>query len=622
VAVELTGGLDLAGPDHIIEAVMLALRCNRAVQYSPDEPAPGLSLGSRSARWSLRVDSCGRGVLVDRVNADAHPLSFEVDLLEPQAELAVRALESVTVGCRLSDLVLSRECPHALVSGMTGSGKTEFLVSWLFHMAESASPDELAIAIVDFKGAGAFARLKLLPHLRHLVSDLEPRALVATVEGIQAQLLMRERRLAQWGVSDVVQLPVAERPPRCVLVIDEYRAVVEAYPAFRSLVADIAMRGRALGINLIVCTQSFSALSVDALLSNVQLRVLFRASDPGEARLLLGASHASSGQLLPGHALVAGKSQEVMRLEFTLASPMPRQCEPALVTVQRPLWLEPRASSELPRASTGHDVVLGAQEDHEALIRHSVRWNPAREGVLLCLSASHVQRHRVQDLVTLARPEIEAIPAEPALAWDALAAGQAIRRGFAISNLDALISRMPAQWRDEFVELVIDSAHRASSAGAPVVLGLSAEGSALSRLRQMPSHVLRVEDQGDRALLGSQAFTLADSSGSPLSLPDSSKAVPVLAMRAPSLIVSTRVSRWKSFETRQGVLILAPHELLARASAATISQEFDQVVIDGCSPAEMRALRLSEHPLPPPLTGTVFELDANGGFRRMRVEPW
>ena len=42
--------------------------------------------------------------------------------------------------------------PHGLIAGSTGSGKSEFIISYITMMALNFSPDDVAFILIDFKG--------------------------------------------------------------------------------------------------------------------------------------------------------------------------------------------------------------------------------------------------------------------------------------------------------------------------------------------------------------------------------------------------------------------------------------------------------------------------------------
>ena len=65
--------------------------------------------------------------------------------------------------------------PHGLVAGMTGSGKSEFIITYILSMAVNYSPEEVAFILIDYKGGGlarAFDDNSRGIHLPHLVGTI------------------------------------------------------------------------------------------------------------------------------------------------------------------------------------------------------------------------------------------------------------------------------------------------------------------------------------------------------------------------------------------------------------------------------------------------------------------
>ena len=82
--------------------------------------------------------------------------------------------------------------PHALVGGTTGSGKSEFLQSWIMGLATEYSPDRVTFLLVDYKGGAAFAECVGLPHTVGLVTDLTPHLVRRALTSLRAELRHRE----------------------------------------------------------------------------------------------------------------------------------------------------------------------------------------------------------------------------------------------------------------------------------------------------------------------------------------------------------------------------------------------------------------------------------------------
>lgn len=87
--------------------------------------------------------------------------------------------------------------PHGLVAGMTGSGKSEFVITYLLSMAVNYHPDEVSFILIDYKGgglAGAFEDTQngiRLPHLAGTITNLDGAAVNRALISIQSELRRR-----------------------------------------------------------------------------------------------------------------------------------------------------------------------------------------------------------------------------------------------------------------------------------------------------------------------------------------------------------------------------------------------------------------------------------------------
>ena len=88
--------------------------------------------------------------------------------------------------------------PHGLVAGMTGSGKSEFVITYLLSMAVNYHPDEVSFILIDYKGgglAGAFEDTQngiRLPHLAGTITNLDGAAVNRALISIQSELRRRQ----------------------------------------------------------------------------------------------------------------------------------------------------------------------------------------------------------------------------------------------------------------------------------------------------------------------------------------------------------------------------------------------------------------------------------------------
>jgi S-DNA-T family DNA segregation ATPase FtsK/SpoIIIE len=179
-------------------------------------------------------------------------------------------------------LDLREHGPHALVGGTTGSGKSEFLQSWILGMATAHSPDRISFLLVDYKGGTAFADCAQLPHTVGLVTDLSPHLVRRALTSLGAEIKRREELLNLKRAKDLVTLEQSgdpETPPSLVIIVDEFAALATEVPEFVDGVIDVAQRGRSLGLHLILATQRPAGVIKDNLRANTNLRIALRLND-------------------------------------------------------------------------------------------------------------------------------------------------------------------------------------------------------------------------------------------------------------------------------------------------------------------------------------------------------
>lgn len=79
--------------------------------------------------------------------------------------------------------------PHALVGGTTGSGKSEFLTTYLIGLAINFSPEDIGMLIIDWKGGGIANTLDKLPHFMGAITNLDGAGTARALASIKAELI-------------------------------------------------------------------------------------------------------------------------------------------------------------------------------------------------------------------------------------------------------------------------------------------------------------------------------------------------------------------------------------------------------------------------------------------------
>jgi S-DNA-T family DNA segregation ATPase FtsK/SpoIIIE len=193
-------------------------------------------------------------------------------------------------------LDLRADGPHALVGGTTGSGKSEFLQSWVLGLASAHSPQRVAFLFVDYKGGAAFAEFKDLPHNVGIFTDLRPHLVRRALTSLRAEIRRREQLFGLKRHKDIIDFETSgdpDVPPSLVIVVDEFAALAQEIPEFVDGMVDIAQRGRALGLHLILATQRPAGVIGDNLRANTNLRIALRMADESDSSDVLGSPMAA-----------------------------------------------------------------------------------------------------------------------------------------------------------------------------------------------------------------------------------------------------------------------------------------------------------------------------------------
>ena len=195
---------------------------------------------------------------------------------------------------------LRSDGPHALVAGTTGAGKSELLQSLVASLAATHSPQRVTFLLVDYKGGAAFKDCVKLPHTVGLVTDLNTSEVRRALVSLEAELKHREAILNEANAKDLFELEAMAHestPPSLVLVVDEFAALAREVPEFVDGVVDVALRGRSLGIHLVLATQRPAGVITQQIRANTNLRIALRVADEDDSVDVIGTKAAA---YLPG----------------------------------------------------------------------------------------------------------------------------------------------------------------------------------------------------------------------------------------------------------------------------------------------------------------------------------
>lgn len=399
---------------------------------------------SIGAQLAARTDS--ESTLPDRIGLD------EVAPAEPVGLLS--AFGRGERGDLSVDLI--EDGPHAIVTGMTGTGKSELLTSWVAALASVHAPEDVAFVLVDFKGGTAFDPLRRLPHVVAVVTDLDAEGARRGVGSLTAELRRREAALAAAGVRDVGDCPTLAR---LVIVVDEFAALLQEHPELGEIFTDVAARGRALGMHLVLGTQRASGSIREALAANCPLRISLRVAETADSRFVIGSDAAAQlrgGAESRGLAYVRrprdGEAQPV-RIALTAESDLAAVEQRWRTHTAPPSpWLPPLpARLDLPSTGRGEGVaLLGLADDPD---RQRQSWAELRPGERLAvIGGPGAGKTTVVALIASQLPGAVIVPPDAEQAWDAVAELAAGRHGPVLcDDLDVLVGQYPADYAQLFL---------------------------------------------------------------------------------------------------------------------------------------------------------------------------
>lgn len=315
-----------------------------------------------------------------------HGTAAAVDLLTAEtrsrwSSFDPRSPMIATLGTALGgplSIDLDTDGPHALVSGTTGSGKSELLRALVSGLTLTYPPSAVNFVLIDFKGGSAFARCAELPHTVGMVTDLDADSAARAVRGLERELLRREAILKAEGAIDLAHLrsmadSISDAPPRLLVVVDEFATLAQQLPDVLGSLVGIAQRGRSLGLHLVLATQRPAGVVSDDIRANTNLRIALRLPDERDSLDVIESPIAATiPRHLPGRALVRFGPGEIVEFQAAMlrASGSAEREHPVEV---RPLVVRDKAGSEAPRGIAGPAAGQDRESDLDIVIASTIR---------------------------------------------------------------------------------------------------------------------------------------------------------------------------------------------------------------------------------------------------------
>ncbi|MBQ9325533.1 MAG: type VII secretion protein EssC [Clostridia bacterium] len=197
--------------------------------------------------------------------------------------------------------------PHGLIAGMTGSGKSEFIITYLLSMAVNYSPLEVGFILIDYKGGGMSDTLARLPHVVGIIDNLAgSQGIHRSLVSIKSEILRRQMVFKEISEKkhvsnmDIYKYQamyrngeIAEPMQHLILVSDEFAELKEQESAFMDDIVSMARIGRSLGVHLILATQKPTGVISPQIASNARFHVSLKVQDKSDSMEILGRPDAA-----------------------------------------------------------------------------------------------------------------------------------------------------------------------------------------------------------------------------------------------------------------------------------------------------------------------------------------
>ena len=201
--------------------------------------------------------------------------------------------------------------PHGIIAGTTGSGKSEFIITYILSLAINYHPDDVTFILIDYKGgglAGAFKKKNIqLPHLVGTITNIDSVGLQRSLESIQSELKRRQimfneaKNITNESTIDIYKYQkfyhegLLKNPISHLFIIcDEFAELKQQQPEFMAELMSVSRIGRSLGVHLILATQKPAGIVNDQIRSNSKFGICLKVQDRSDSKDIIKKPDAAT----------------------------------------------------------------------------------------------------------------------------------------------------------------------------------------------------------------------------------------------------------------------------------------------------------------------------------------
>lgn len=208
------------------------------------------------------------------------------------------------------DLHESKNGPHGLIGGATGSGKSELIVSLLLSLCIRYRPDYLNIILIDYKGGGIRESLsykgRALPHIIASIDNLDKDVFERLMVSIDRECKKRQRLFKElssktnnsiMNIDDYINNNPSsfglDNLAHLLIVVDEFAELKKENPTIIKELISFSRIGRSLGLHLILATQRPNGSIDDEIWSNSRFKIALKVFNEKDSNDIIKSSDAA-----------------------------------------------------------------------------------------------------------------------------------------------------------------------------------------------------------------------------------------------------------------------------------------------------------------------------------------
>lgn len=192
---------------------------------------------------------------------------------------------------------------NTFIIGSAQYGKTNLLEVLIRNVAESYSPDEVNLYIMDF-GSMVLKNFEKLAHVGGVVCPQDDEKIKNLFKYLNDQVISRREKLLSVGVSSFIAYKEAgyKDVPQIILFIDNLTALKELYLQDSDALLKLCREGVSVGISIVVANAQTTGFGYKYL-ANFSSRIALFCNEAGEYSSLFGTGRMRPDEI-PGRGLI------------------------------------------------------------------------------------------------------------------------------------------------------------------------------------------------------------------------------------------------------------------------------------------------------------------------------